>query len=173
MRPQRQNKIAKSSFKSLKALLLVVVAMVSLYSCNGGTKTTHEGSSESNTQNTTTPEQNTSSDPMSNKGIGPVKSVSLGDINSDLVKKGEKLYNDKCSSCHKLDTRVVGPPLKDVTKRRSAEWIMNMILNPNEMTQQDPIAKQLLAEYVAPMANQSLTEEEARAILEYFRNNDK
>jgi hypothetical protein len=31
------------------------------------------------------------------------------------------------------------------------------------------IAKKLLAEYIAPMANQSLTEQEARKVLEYFR----
>ncbi len=30
-------------------------------------------------------------------------------------------------------------------------------------------AKKLLAEYLSPMANQSLKEEEARAILEYLR----
>jgi hypothetical protein len=38
------------------------------------------------------------------------------------------------------------------------------------MTFKDPVARELLIEYNgAPMANQSLTEEEARAILEYFR----
>jgi len=46
---------------------------------------------------------------------------------------------------------------------------MNMILNPDEMVQKDPIAKALLAEYLSPMANQNLTEEQARAVLEYFR----
>jgi len=47
---------------------------------------------------------------------------------------------------------------------------MNMILNPENMIANDPIAKQLLAEANgAPMANQHLTEEQARAILEYFR----
>jgi hypothetical protein len=47
---------------------------------------------------------------------------------------------------------------------------MNMILNPEKMTQSDPIAKQLLIEAnLAPMANQQLTEEQARKILEYFR----
>ena len=55
-------------------------------------------------------------------------------------------------------------------ERRSPEWIMNMILNPEEMMAKDPIALKLLAAYnFAPMANQSLTEEEAREILEYFR----
>jgi len=47
---------------------------------------------------------------------------------------------------------------------------MNMILNPEEMIQKDPIAKQLLIDSNgAPMANQNLTEDEARSILEYFR----
>ena len=45
-----------------------------------------------------------------------------------------------------------------------------MILNPEEMIANDPIAKQLLLEANgAPMANQHLNEEQARAILEYFR----
>ncbi len=42
-------------------------------------------------------------------------------------------------------------------------------MNPEEMVANDPIAKELLMEYSAPMANQSLTEEETRKILEYFR----
>ncbi len=47
---------------------------------------------------------------------------------------------------------------------------MNMILNPEEMIQKDPIAKKLLMEFNgAPMANQNLTEEQARQVLEYFR----
>ena len=47
---------------------------------------------------------------------------------------------------------------------------MNMILNPDVMVQEDPIAKKLLMENNgSPMANQNLTNEEARAVLEYFR----
>jgi hypothetical protein len=45
-----------------------------------------------------------------------------------------------------------------------------MILNPNEMVQKDPLAKDLLIEFNgSPMADQSVTKEDARAILEYFR----
>ena len=47
---------------------------------------------------------------------------------------------------------------------------MNMILNPDVMVNEDPLAKDLLMEFNgSPMANQNLTEDEARAILEYFR----
>lgn len=54
--------------------------------------------------------------------------------------------------------------------RRTPEWTANMIMNPMEMVQKDPIAKELLMEYNGtPMANQNLTQEETRAVLEYFR----
>jgi hypothetical protein len=41
------------------------------------------------------------------------------------------------------------------------------------MVQNDSAAKQLLAIHKSPMANQHLTEEEARAVYEFFRQNDK
>ena len=44
-----------------------------------------------------------------------------------------------------------------------------MILDPELMVKENEIARQLLIEYSAPMANQNLTEDEARKILEYFR----
>ncbi len=106
---------------------------------------------------------------MNNKGIGPVKSVKLGAIDNGMAAEGKELFKNKCSACHKIKKRFIGPGLKGVTKRRSAEWIMNMMMNPEEMIEKDPIGKALIAEYNAPMANQNLTEKEARTILEYFR----
>jgi len=109
-------------------------------------------------------------DPMSNKGIGPISSVTLGEIDPTLAAEGEVAFKAKCTACHKISKKFVGPALKGVTQRRSPEWIMNMAMNPEEMIQKDPIAKKLLIEFNgAPMANQNITEEEARAILEYFR----
>ena len=109
-------------------------------------------------------------DPMKNKGIGPITSITLADeIDLELAKTGEEVYVKMCSACHKPTKRFVGPAPAGIMERRSPEWIMNMILNPDEMVQKDPIAKALLAEYLSPMANQNLTEEQARAVLEYFR----
>lgn len=106
---------------------------------------------------------------LSDKGVGPVKSITLGAIDATMVAEGKTLYKNKCSACHKIKKRFVGPAMKGVTQRRSPEWIMNMILNPEVMVVENATAKKLLEEYNAPMANQSLTEKEARAILEYFR----
>jgi mono/diheme cytochrome c family protein len=108
-------------------------------------------------------------DPMKDKGIGPITSVTLGELDEAMAATGKDVFKLKCSACHKVSKRFVGPALTGIMDRRTPEWIMNMILNPEEMVAKNKIAKDLLAEYLSPMANQSLTEEEARQILEYFR----
>ena len=111
--------------------------------------------------------------PSVNKGIGPVDHVDLASLDESNEEAGAKLFQEKCSACHKLGERYIGPALAGVTERRQPEWILNMILNPEVMVQQDPIAKALLAEFIAPMANQHLTREEAECILVYFREHDE
>jgi len=105
-------------------------------------------------------------------GIGPVKTVTLGALDKNLADKGKELFETKCVACHKFDSKLVGPPLKDVTKRRKPEWIMNMILNPEQMTKENPVAKQLFGQYLTQMTFQNVTQDDARAILEYFRSLD-
>lgn len=114
-------------------------------------------------------------DNMQNKGIGPIDNLELSDdIDQALATRGEELFKNLCSACHKMDKKFVGPEMAGVTERRSPEWIMNMILNPEQMIKEDPIAKKLLVESnMAVMANQNLSEEETRAILEYFRHYDQ
>ncbi len=81
-----------------------------------------------------------------------------------------EVFNANCVACHKMESRLVGPALAEVTERRSPEWIMNMILNPEGMLEQDTLTMALFNEYKSPMLNQHLSEEDARAILEYFRS---
>lgn len=112
-----------------------------------------------------------SDDFMADKGIGPVTSVTLEEtVNQEMAKKGEELYNQMCTACHKPDVKFIGPAQKGVLDRRSPEWVMNMILNPQEMLEKNEYAKNLLKEYNnVPMTNQGLTQEQARSIVEYFR----
>lgn len=103
-------------------------------------------------------------------GIGPVEeAMELASIQEDMAERGEELFTTNCSSCHKMDQRYVGPPLRDVVDKRSPEYVMNMILNPDEMVKKHPAAKKMLAEYMTPMPYQNVSREEARAILEYLR----
>lgn len=130
------------------------------------------GSEGSNNSTATSAETTAEAPAVSDKGIGPISSVSIGALDENLAVTGKSVFEGKCTACHKIETKVVGPALAGITKRRKPEWIMNMILNPTEMTQKDPVAKELLATYIAPMANQNLTQDEARAVLEFFRSND-
>lgn len=108
---------------------------------------------------------------LSNKGVGPITTLELNaDIDAKMATAGEEKFKALCTACHMVDKRMIGPALKGVTKRRSPEWIMNMIINPDKMIKEDPIAKALLKEYNnAIMFNQNLSEEDARSILEYLR----
>ncbi|GGG37648.1 hypothetical protein GCM10011414_03760 [Croceivirga lutea] len=108
---------------------------------------------------------------LSNKGVGPIKNVEFADeIDQEMAASGEAQFNAICVACHQIEQRMIGPAMKGVYKRRSPEWVMNMILNPDGMLKEDPIAKALLKEYNnAIMLNQNLTEEQAREIAEYLR----
>ena len=108
---------------------------------------------------------------LNNKGIGPITSVSFEEaIDMELAKAGETKYQMICTACHMIGQRMIGPDLTGVYERRSPEWVMNMILNPDGMLKEDPIAKALLQEYNgAIMLNQNLSEEDARALAEYLR----
>lgn len=104
-------------------------------------------------------------------GIGPIKEkIELGQIDMIKAKSGEKIFTEKCTQCHKLDERYTGPALRDVTTRRTPEFILNQILNPEEMTKRHPEVKKLLATYPTQMTFQNVSMEDAKAILDYFRS---
>lgn len=108
---------------------------------------------------------------LDNKGVGPISNLEFPEeINDEMAARGKAKFDAICVACHMIDQRMIGPALKGVYERRSPEWVMNMILNPDGMLKEDPIAKALLKEYNnAIMLNQNLTEDEARDVAEYLR----
>lgn len=107
------------------------------------------------------------------KGVGKFTEVKLDAIDPAKADLGKAVFTAKCTACHKLtDVKFVGPGLLGVTKRRTPEWILNMITGPETMIKTDPVAKKLFEEILTPMANQNVPETDARNILEYLRQND-
>ncbi len=47
-------------------------------------------------------------------------------------KEGRKLFRQLCSSCHKLDKKLIGPALGGVTERRENDWLKKWIRNNAE-----------------------------------------
>jgi cytochrome c551/c552 len=150
----------------LKTLSLVVLVTIFLASCGGDKKDKTPAVPKKEVKKEIT------IDPMQDKGVGPVESVTIGALDQALADKGHAIFKAKCTACHKISKRYIGPALKGITKKQTPEWIMNMILNPEVMIVKNATAKALLAEYNAPMANQNLTQDEARAIYEYFRTKE-
>lgn len=108
---------------------------------------------------------------MDNEGVGPFKNVTLdSEINQELASAGEEKFNAICTACHMAEQRMIGPALKGVFERRNPAWVMNMIIGPDKMLKEDPIAQALLKEHNnAIMLNQNLTEDETRQVTEYLR----
>jgi mono/diheme cytochrome c family protein len=152
-------------------ILLCLFLSAVLVSCSGNNEQTADQQTETSASNEVT--QAVEVDPLKNKGIGPFSSVEIGAIDQELVVQGQLVFESKCAACHKFEGKYVGPSLGGITSRRTPEWIMNMIMNPVEMTQKDPIGQELLEEYLTQMTYQDVSEEEARAILEFFRDNDE
>ncbi len=148
-----------------KLIGLLVISLTLFVGCGGGSDTGNNKSAS------TEKESSGLTDFEQKNGIGPVtEEIQLpSNIEKELAKKGEALFETKCSACHKLDERYVGPAQRDLLDRRSPEYVMNMILNPAEMVKKHPEAQKMLQEFMTPMPNQNLSRDEARTILEYFR----
>jgi len=150
----------------MKKVSFAIIMLSFLVACGGG---------ESAAPETTTAKPQSmlkkEIDPMQDKGVGVITEVTLdAEVNQELAAAGAKIYEEKCTACHKPTEKFIGPAPKGVLDRRTPEWVMNMILDPEKMVKENAAAKKLLMEYNgSPMANQSLTEEDARAVLEYFR----
>jgi len=150
-------------------LAMFITALIMVTSC--GNKKNSDDFSKSD-ETSKTPIDPTTYDP--NRGIGKFTTVDLGDkLNESLAAEGEKIQSVKCAACHKLtDEKLVGPGWKGVISRYKPEWIMNFITNPDPMIDKDPKLQALLEICLVRMPNQSLSDTDARNLLEYMRKND-
>lgn len=149
----------KDRIKQLSGILLTLIIL--LAGCSG---------SEQNGQATAEEKESSGLTDFEEKhGIGPINEVvSVGEIDMEKVAVGKEIFRTKCSACHKMEQDYVGPALGNVLESRSPTYIMNMILNPVEMTKKHPEARKMLAQYMNQMTFQNVTQEEARAIVEYL-----
>lgn len=158
-----------------KAILICSTALsLSLFfaACGGsGDKETAKTTEPAATEAPAT-DANPTYDP--NRGEGKFHDVKIGDkLDAAMATQGEKIAELKCQSCHKMtDERLVGPGWHGVTTRHKPEWIMNFMTNTDEMIDKDPKAQAMLEICMVRMPNQSLSDQDARDILEFMRKND-
>ena len=160
-----------SNYSLMKKIILSVGIALILCNCAPDKPKSKEEYPQFEEEKTPAPAANQTD---ATKGIGVIKEVTLNSpIEQDRVKRGESIYEMKCSASHKLTPdRLVGPGWKDVTKRRKPEWIMNMVTNVEVMLDKDPEAQKLLELCLTRMPNQNVSIGDARDILEFMRKND-
>lgn len=159
---------------------LAAVAILTLIACGGKEEKKKDSSIQiGQSPATEAPAKTETSDvpaskrvDLTNKGVGPITgTITLGaDIDQAMAAKGKEVFNANCTACHKVDKKFIGPAPTGILERRTPEWIMNMIMDPEGMVKNDPLARDLLMEFNgSPMANQNISEEQARQMIEYFR----
>jgi cytochrome c1 len=156
----------------MKKLFFICSLALVIAACGGKVNSSStEKSGEAGTATGSTTEK---ADYDPNRGEGKFTEVKLGDkLDQAMAGRGKQVADLKCTSCHKLtDEKLVGPGWKGVTSRHKAEWIMNFMTNTDVMIDKDPKVQAMLEICMVRMPNQSLTDENARDILEYLRQND-
>ena len=104
-------------------------------------------------------------------GIGPItEDIQLAAVDPAKAASGQDIFIKKCATCHYLDHKKTGPALRDVTKRRSSEYVLNQVLNPEQMGKFHPDGRKLDAQYVQYMTIQGITRENANDLLAFLRS---
>jgi hypothetical protein len=156
--------------KKLNLVSSIVVVILLLTACSSPEKKTNPTSTETKAE-TSDP---SSYDPKRGEGKFTADMVKVGtSLDAAMAAEGLKVQGVKCAACHKLtDEKLVGPGWKGVTTRKTPEWIMNFITNPDPMIEKDPEVRAQLELCLVRMPNQALSDTEARNLLEFMRKND-
>src|SRR5436190_7282257 len=103
----------------MKKVFVMLIAGALLYACSGGSSSTADKKDASGTA--TESNGNPSYDP--HRGEGKFTKVEIGDkLDATMADAGKKIYDVKCSACHKLTTeKLVGPGWSGVTKKFAPE----------------------------------------------------
>ncbi len=163
----------KLIMKKTILILFISVMTITFYSCNS-TPTKDDFKSTETTETPTAGDATATNGYDPERGEGKFTKVEVSPtLDQAMAASGEKIVNVKCGSCHKMtDERLVGPGWKGVSTRKSPEWIMNFITNPDAMIDKDPEVQAQLEICLVRMPNQSLTDDDARHIYEFMRKND-
>lgn len=157
-----------------KIAVLSIWGLLGIATSCGDDKTNKDQSTSTEITKTETPQANETPSYDPHRGEGKFKDFEVDQkLNVKFADEGSKTFDVKCSSCHKLtDEKLVGPGWAGVTTRRQPSWLMNFITNPDVMIDKDPAAQAMLEICLVRMPNQSLSDEEARNLLEFMRKND-
>ena len=94
-------------------------------------------------------------------------------LHAQDVKEGEKIFKSKCTSCHGIDRKMVGPALKGITDKQSEEWLLKWIKNSQAfIATGDKDAVAIYEEFgkVQMPAFTDLSDDQIKSVLAYVKD---
>jgi len=92
---------------------------------------------------------------------------------AETIKAGEDLFKQNCKACHTVESRLVGPALKNIYDRKDLPWIYAFVKNPIKVIKSgDEYAANLFEEYnqIEMTGFPTFTDEEIGSILAYIKD---
>lgn len=87
------------------------------------------------------------------------------------IAAGEAVWGARgCGGCHAWGSKLVGPDLTGIFTRRPIPWVERMVLEPERMVKEDPVAKDLFRSLMVQMPKQGVTPEELPKLLAYIKS---
>lgn len=164
--------------KKLSIIGATVIA-VSLFAACGGNGNKSKNNSTATKSDTSSSAATATSQGAANptydphRGEGKFTNYVPGPVNPQWVTQGKSIYEQKCQGCHKLTSeRLVGPGWKGITDKHSGAWILNFVTNTDEMLSKDPELQKQIEICMVRMPNQNLTDQEAKEVYDFMRQND-
>lgn len=88
---------------------------------------------------------------------------------------GKRLFEENCTACHSICSKVIGPALLGVTDRRTNNWLLSFTKNSSQMIMDgDPQAVELYTSWnkQSMTSFEFLTDKEISAIYDYISKED-
>lgn len=90
---------------------------------------------------------------------------------SQDFEKGKELFKQNCAACHKMDSKMIGPPLINVVDKQGRDWVKRWVWNSQELISSgDQHANEIFKEYngMAMPAYNWLDDSDLESIITYL-----
>lgn len=86
--------------------------------------------------------------------------------------EGKQIFTQRCAACHKLNQKLIGPPLALSAQKREESWFIRFVHSSQEMIKSgDPDAVAVYNEYNQQIMppHLDLSEDQVRAVYAYLK----
>ena len=111
------------------------------------------------------------SHPFTKRSCYLVVALLLAASTSALADSGKELFEKQCSGCHTIGGGDgAGPDLKGVGTRRSADWLVRVITDPDKLAaEKDPAQLELVKKFGSEMPNLGIGRDDAQKIASFLQ----